>query len=220
MNLHLLIDYYTPPSEPRKKELDECYLDNIKNSNFTKVHVFTNDPVPEKNDRVVINALDKRLDYHDYFEYAKNNIPEGDIVVLSNSDMFFDDTISKASNYDLNKHVLTLTRWASENHPDPLDDGHVIFNNQFIRYKIDYCSQDVWIFKNPLNNFESTDCKFKMGIMGCDNKIAYSFTEMGYVPLNPSLDIITYHHHATGDATRTYERKWLPRPHLFVPTLF
>lgn len=220
MATHLLIDYYVSPNPDRKLELDLCYKDNIKNPSFDKIHVFTNDEVPESNEKVVINSYEKRLTYRDYFEYAKNNIPKDDIIVLSNSDMFFDSTITKVSNYDLDKHVLTLTRWSSENHYDPTDDGHSIINNQFIPFKLDYCSQDVWVFKNPLKNIEKSNCDFTLGVLGCDNKIAYAFSEMGYIPLNPSVDILTYHNHATGNATRTYERVWLPRPYLFVPTVF
>lgn len=220
MATHLLIDYYISFNKDRKAELDTCYLDNIKNPSFDKIHVFTNDEVPQLNDKVIINPYEKRLTYREYFEYAKANIPEGDTVVLSNSDMYFDATITKAPEYDLDKHVLTLTRWASQDHYNPTDDGHAVVDGKFILYKIDDRSQDVWVFKNPLKNLEKANCDFTLGVLGCDNKIAYAFAEMGYIPLNPSIDIITYHNHATGNATRHYERVWLPRPYLFVPTFF
>ena len=217
MNIHLLIDYYIPSMEERQKELDYCYIDNINNPNFNKVHIFYQDTPPKVNDRVILVPLDGRNTYQDYIQYSIDNIPEGDIVVLSNSDIYFDNTIAKVKQFDLDKHVLTLTRWSSHG----TEDGNRLINGEVIYYKNHHCSQDVWIWKNPLNNTPNTDTNFPMGVPGCDNKIAYAFKEMGYLPINPCLDIIIYQYHQTGEASRTYNRATdrLPLPYYFVKAL-
>lgn len=215
MNIHLLIDYYIPSMKERQKELDFCYIDNINNPNFDKVHIFHEDVPPQINDRVILNKLTSRNTYFNYFKYAKNNIPKGDIIVLANSDIYFDDSISKTKQFDLDKYILALTRWSSNG----TEDGNRIENGNIVYYKNHYCSQDVWIWKNPLNLFEQVDCKFGMGVLGCDNKIAHSFSEMKYEVINPCLDIIAYHYHQTGDLSRTYKRVWLPPPYKSIHAL-
>jgi len=210
--IHLLIDYYkfSLHNPDRQQELDTCFYDNINNSNFFKVHIFSDDELPYTSERVIHNKLGKRLTYVDYFEYAKNNIPKGDIVVLSNSDIYFDDTISKVNNIDLTSTILALTRWCPYH-------GHKIVDNQIELYHNHDKSQDVWVWKNVLQNYEDKDCNFTLGKLGCDNKIAYLFTQIGYKVINPSLEIITYHLHKE-DETRTYGKDRISEPYLFIPT--
>jgi hypothetical protein len=121
MKIHLLVDYYkfSLPNPNRQQELDTCFYDNINNENFYKIHVFSDDELPFINNKIIHNKPNKRLTYKDYFNYAKHNIPENDIVVLANSDIYFDDTISKINNLNLASTVLALTRWCP-------DHGHRI----------------------------------------------------------------------------------------------
>jgi len=198
--IHLLIDYYIPSMKERQEELDFCYTDNINNENFDKVHVFCQDTPPSTNDRTILIYPNKRNTYFDYFEYASSNIPKDDIIVLANSDMYFDDSISKITQFDLDTHVLTLTRWSSNGG----EDGNRLVDGKIVLYRNHAQSQDVWIWKNPLKNLTPQHASFKMGLPGCDNKIAYSFLQMGYKPINPCYEIITYHNHQTGNASRTY----------------
>lgn len=210
MYIHLLIDYYKfNGNKDRQIELDTCFYDNINNESFHKVHVFSSDELPYNSSRVIHNHTESRLTYKDYFKYAEENISKDDIVVLANSDIYFDDSINKVFNLDLSKTVLALTRWC------PLH-GHKIVDNQIEIYPNHSKSQDVWIWKNPLLKYQDKDCEFTLGKLGCDNKIAYVFEEMGYNVINPSLEIITYHLHKE-DATRVYSPTWLPGPFKFVP---
>jgi len=217
MNIHLLTDYYIPSMEERQKELDFCYIDNLNNPSFDKIHIFYQDTPPKVNDRVILVPLNGRNTYQDYIEYATKNIPQDDIIVLANSDIYFDHSITKIKQFDLDKHVLTLTRWSSHG----TEDGNRLINGNITFYKNHGCSQDVWIWKNPLLNPNQIPTDFYMGKPGCDNKIAYAFKEMGYEPINPCLDIITYHYHQTGEASRTYNRVTdrLPPPYYFVDAL-
>ena len=208
--LHLLIDYYEAHNSNRQQELDTCFYDNINNPNFYKVHIFGNNKLPFTSEKIIHNKSNIRLTYKDYFEYAKNNIPKEDIVVLSNSDIYFDDTISKIIKIDLDSTILALTRWCPYH-------GNKIENDKIVIYPNSDKSQDVWIWKNILKNYEDKDCNFTLGKLGCDNKIAYIFSQMGYKVINPSLEIITYHLHKE-DTDRTYQKEWLPGPYLFIPT--
>lgn len=213
MNLHLLIDYYkfSGLNPDRQVELDTCFTDNVNNKNFYKVHVFSDIELPSTTERVIHNKPGKRLTYKDYFNYASTNIPEDDIVILANSDIYFDDTISKAklicSKFD--NIVLALTRWCPYN-------GHKIENNKVIPYHGAKSSQDTWIWKNKLQGYQNQNIDFPLGKFGCDNSIAHAFLNMGYFVSNPSLEIITYHLHKE-DSDRQYVKTHLPYPHTYVP---
>jgi hypothetical protein len=212
MNLHLLIDYYkfTGPNPNRQVELDTCFIDNINNKNFYKVHVFSDDILPSITKRVIHNKPNKRLTYRDYFDYAADNIPEGDIVVLANSDIYFDDTISKAKLIcsKFNNIVLALTRWCPYK-------GHKVENDEIIPYSGARCCQDTWVWKNKLQNYQDKDTNFLLGTYGCDNSIAHAFLNMGYFVSNPSLEIVTYHLHKE-DSDRQYVTTHLPYSHVYV----
>ena len=212
-NIHLLADYYkfTGSNPNRQIELDTCFTKNINNENFYKTHIFSDIELPSITERVIHNKPGKRLTYRDYFDYASNNIPGGDIVVLANSDVYFDDTISKAklicSKFD--NIILALTRWCPY-------DGHKIENDKVIPHEGANCCQDTWIWKNQLQNYQDKDIDFSLGMFGCDNSIATAFCKMGYFVSNPSLEIVTHHLHKE-DSDRQYARVHLLYPHTYVP---
>ena len=165
-----------------------------------------------------VKHIDKKIEYvikntrptyRDFFEYFNLNYPN-EIVLLSNLDIFFDETISEVKNINLDSNVLALTRYDFKN------NQWVLFNEN----NVAQASQDTWVFKTPLR-LESLDCNFNLGVPGCDNRIAYEFYKSGYNVINNSLKIKTYHKHDSN--YRIWEVKKIspvPPPYLYVkPTL-
>jgi hypothetical protein len=213
MKIHLLTDYYKNPRPERAEELDMCFLENVYSKEFDHIHIFAQSPLPieEVPTNVSIIPIGDRLTYQYYINYATNNIPEGDIVVLSNADIFFDESITKVKDINLSDKVLALTRFCPY-HGHWIDEhGRVTLYHNHNR------SQDVWIWKNTLQMLKG-DYNFKLGTLGCDNKIAYQFTLDGYQVWNPSLSIIVYHKHRERndevDHRLTGPMVWHPRPYL------
>lgn len=212
MKLHLLIDYYKNPHPERAEELDFCFNENINSKEFDHIHIFAQSELPTDQipSNVIINKIKSRLTYYYYFEYAKNNIPDGDIVVLSNSDIFFDESILKVKEIDLTNIVLALTRWCP-------NAGHWFIEDNIVPFIHHECSQDVWIWKNPLKYNDSFN--FNIGVLGCDNKLAYNLDKMGYQIWNPSFSIFAYHKHKERDNNRDYiSPTAIPGPYAFVPS--
>jgi len=214
MKLHLLIDYYKNPYHERAEELDFCFLENTNSKEFDYTHVFKSSPLPEgySSDKTIINEVSTRLTYQYYFDYAKNNIPENDIIVLCNSDIFFDESILLVKELDLSNKVLALTRFC------PYHGHWINEDNIVIPYGNQDRSQDVWVWKNPLN-IKNIDFNFNIGVLGCDNKITYQLHQAGYQVWNPSYSIICYHKHKERDDDRDRQYKpkqWLPGPYMMV----
>jgi len=215
--IHLLIDYYKNPRPERSAEIDFCFNENINTKEFDFIHIFKSSDLPDTEipKNVIINEVNTRLTYQYYFEYAKNNIPSDDIVVLSNSDIFFDESILKTKDIDLSDKVLALTRFC------PYLGHWTNDNNILIPYHSHDRSQDVWVWKNPLK-YTGDDFNFGIGIIGCDNKLAFQLHKHGYQVWNPSFSIITYHKHAerNDSSDQGPANKRLPGTYMFVNACF
>lgn len=213
MQIHLLIDYYTNPREERASELNFCFFENINNKCFDHVHIFAQSELPISilPDNVTVTRITQRLTYQYYIEYAKTNIPQGDVVVLSNADIFFDESIAKVNDVDLSNKVLALTRFC------PFHGHWVDEQDNVIPYHNHDRSQDVWIWSNPLREGQG-DFNFNIGTLGCDNKVAYQFALLGYQVWNPSYSIIAYHKHVDrndeADHYNNAPKIWHSRPYL------
>ena len=176
---NLLINYFK--SEQRDSEYIECIERNVNNKFIEKIHILFQGEIPEKfkdNEKIVWVKIDKRPTYHDFFSYANKNI--SGICILSNSDIYFDDSISKIDNYISDKKVLALSRWDVNHKRDRVFHLHCD-------------SQDVWVFNTPIN-IGGMEIGFTLGIPGCDNRIAYEISR-NYDVINPSEKIYCNHLH-------------------------
>jgi hypothetical protein len=209
--IHLLIDYYKNPHPERAAEIDFCFNENINSKEFDQIYIFAQSELPTNNlpSSVVVNNISSRLTYEYYFNYAKTNIPEGDIIVLSNSDIFFDESILKVKEINLDNKVLALTRWCPYL-------GHWFRNDELVPLHNHPRSQDVWVWKNPLKYDDSFN--FHIGTFGCDNRLAFYLDKMGYQVWNPSYSIFAYHKHKERDDNRDLlgGRRFQPGPYMFV----
>jgi hypothetical protein len=209
--IHLLIDYYKNPRPERAEELDFCFLENINSKEFDYIHIFAQSELPIKEipDNVKIINISNRLTYQYYIDYARNNIPKGDIIVLSNADIFFDESILRVKEIDLSNKVLALTRFC------PYHGHWVDGQGQITPYHNHNRSQDVWVWENSLN---ITSANFNIGVLGCDNKIAFELHKAGYQIWNPSFSIVCYHKHKErNDELDHYSHSpkiWLSGPYL------
>lgn len=126
-------------------------------------------------------AIEGRPTYNDFFALMN----QGEVSVLSNLDIYFDETLKLKT--PAAKQCFALTRW------NVGERDEIIFFNRAD-------SQDSWIFTNPPKKL--IDADFTLGVAGCDNKIAFLLDQDGYNVMNPSATIKTFHLH-NGDY-RTY----------------
>lgn len=149
-----------------------------------------------------------RLTYDDLFSHAARSFP-GEICVVANSDISFDDSLRLAVPLVRENALVTLSRWESE--AGPVMGGHVADEDHG---KLFSQSQDTWIFvAGGLPRFR-TD--FQLGILTCETRLAYEAAAAGVTVLNPALSVRSWHHHASNDRTYrlgdSYEGpRYLPR---------
>lgn len=143
-----------------------------------------------------------RVTYDKFFKKINDVTKDDDINIIANADIYFDETIKLAEKIQKDQCYI-LCRW------DIMKEGGAVFYNM-------PDSQDVWIFRGKVK--ENIDGNFPLGMMGCDNAIAYRIQQAGYTVLSPSPQIKAYHLHLSD--IRNYsnqkrnEKTVVPPPYL------
>lgn len=140
-----------------------------------------------KSQRVILQYVTKRPTYGFVFSLADELFPKGRIII-SNGDIYFNETLGMLEDYDLKGKFLALTRWhVTENgglRKDYAPDG-----------KPGIGSQDAWIYETPLPPFERLD--IELGAVWCDSCLMYQAHKAGLEVINPCLTIQCCHLHLT-----------------------
>ena len=207
-NIVLITEYFVHKNPIRFNEIKNSIDKNNKNKYINKIFLL-NENKDDKyysynnNTNKIINVpLNKRSTFKNTFELA-NKLPNGTIVIISNNDISFDDSLKKLYNINLDNTVICLGRRNSHN------------ENILDFWTKKGLSQDSWIFRTPIKIPEETD--FYFGTSGCDHNIAYLLDSIGYNLINIPWDIKAYHNHKSED------RKWVKKPknfkHKSVPVM-
>jgi hypothetical protein len=183
----LLTEFFTFSNESRNDEIRFVLDKNVKSGLFDEIVLLS-----EKDQGPLSTVITgKRITYKYAFEYANENFEPGTLIVISNADIYFDESL-KSLSLDANTCVA-LTRY----NDGVLDPGLS-------------CTQDSWMFLVPIKI--PPKCDFYFGVMGCDNYIARLLKNEGYRVMNPALDVKSHHVHTT--QYRTYVPKPIkPRDH-------
>lgn len=173
----LLQPWYMSTNKARQKELETCLERNLANQHIDKVVLYCEHDCEVEHSKLIKVMINRRAMYNDMLN-GKG------IVVLANTDIYFDDTIQLAKGIKENE-CYALSRW------DVKGNKIVPFHGTD--------TQDVWIFNNP--NLKVGD--YGMGMAGCDNRIAKEILDAGYKITNPCMSIKALHLHESG--YRTYD---------------
>jgi len=203
-DIMLITTYYISSNENRNKEVQKCLIKNCDNKYIKKIYLlndkiynlsFLSKSYLNKIEQVIITTKENSnyiLHYKDAFEFINKNL-KNKTCILSNSDIYFDDTLSKITSKLINNNVYALLRYDEDEygnknifmrHNEPRDD-----------------TQDCWIFKSPLK-IDLSKINFSFRTLGCDSILAKHIYDTGIQISNPSLDIVTTHVHKTD--YRTY----------------
>jgi hypothetical protein len=185
---------YESPNAERQAELDRCREINAGLKAFAEV--------------VLVDGAAKRWTFGDFFRLAAERHP-GEICVLANSDIAFDESILLAAPLAEQGMLVALSRW--DNASSPSMEGRVAGEGwHFFSH-----SQDVWVFRAGGLPRLSTD--FQLGVPQCESRLAYEAAAAGVIVVNPALSIRCSHHHAS--AVRSWRRKDGYRGPLLFPRL-
>lgn len=182
----LLTEFYVPKDKIRERDFEHCLNYNVANPYISKIILYTNevDTPRIKSPKIEIIRNNIRPTYQTFFDKSCE-VPNDSIWILANSDITIEhEDLIHIHSINMDQKFLCLNRHEA--------DGK-IFNVPY--------SQDVWIWKGhcPIK-----DADMKLGVPGCDNKIAYLALMAGLMPRNPSLQIKCYHYHSMNDRNITH----------------
>lgn len=176
--INLFINYYKTENKARRKEIDNTLILNIENPLIDKIFLLIENKeyFYKKSPKIEYVYISKRPTYQVFFEIVNRYTKENNINIISNSDIYFDDSLNKIN--------------ISENECFALSRDDILKNG----LKFGNDSQDCWIFRDKIKKVKTDIC---LGVWGCDNAIANILNNLGYSISNPSLSIKCFHNHKT-----------------------
>lgn len=212
MGVHLIVGVWVSESVKRMQTLMDCLDANLKNPQISSAQLVIQQPVegfmaavskPENQgirwlaDRLVhskvkLVQLGERPTFAKLFELA-NDEGKGGVVAISSSDVIFDDSLNELDMMDLTKTLICLSPNGGKGGFPP------------------EVSQAAWIFEAPLPSFV---CDWTLGLLGSDNKLAWSAWKAGLTVINPCLSVRAEQRPAPSDAP-----DWPLNPRLDGPYL-
>lgn len=193
----LITSLYNETNEKRMHEYMTCLENNLNHNCINKIHILYDTSKDDDTNRllqylqsklVTITYITKRPTFGYCFNLI-NSLYAKSKIIISNADIYFNNTLCKLDNYDLTNKFLALTRW------DVQKDGSIILKHRTIGNQSVPAShaQDSWIFQAPIRKFNQDN--FELGTNGCDNYIAFQADASSLITLNPSLTIQACHLH-------------------------
>jgi hypothetical protein len=206
--IHVFTQFFIHSDKNRNKELIECLLENFNNPSIDKIHLLTERiysyqemgfvNIDNIQNKIIQTNIGKRLKFQHVFEYIRTNSLKG-YMILVNSDIFFDSTISnlKLSCLHEEKTMFALLRYEYNRNNQAASS---LFGPRFD-------SQDTWIFHSEtiIKHNQEKAFNFEFGKPGCDNKLIYLLKIIGYEVINDPSFIKTYHNHSS--QVRNYSNK-------------
>ncbi len=206
----LITVLYNESNPERCAEYIACMEKNLQHPCIDSIHIVYDTAKDDeingllnyvKSKKVAITYTHGRPTYEFCFNVVNQQYPHANII-LSNADIYFNETLNLLQNYNLANKFLALTRW------DVKSDGSLELFKQFTKEgtfndTASYLSMDVWIFKAPIKQFKNA--QFQMGTWACDGYIAYQAYISGLEVLNPCLSIQCCHLHLSKI------RHWIPQ---------
>lgn len=185
MRIILVTPYFKAASSERQKELDECLSRNASCQYVNEIVLLIDDGhVPSiSSAKLSLVHLDHRPTYRDWVDLALGY--RNCIVVLANSDIYFDDSINNlATILQEPGNLVALTRYEK-------------VGNQLIPHPNPQWSQDVWAISSEslVNKTLLNSLNMPLGVPRCDNKIVYLFKMHGWDVYNPYQFVSTTHLH-------------------------
>jgi hypothetical protein len=202
----LIQQYYKPAQGRRHRELKTCLEKNLASPYIDRILLLNEKEETDlpASDKLTSIVLGHRMTYYDAFTAAKDRVPAGDFVIVSNSDIWFESSLSHLWRIPLRTQslFLALLRWE-----DTMSGAPHLFGPRAD-------SQDTWIVARDALTFPlvKADLDYPFGQSGCDNAIALDMMRNKLLVVNPAYTIKTMHLHRSN--IRTYDPKnILYRPH-------
>ncbi len=205
--LHLITMLYNETNPRRIQEYKTCLENNLRHSSIASIHVLYDTLKDDgrnemlaylKTRNVSISYIRGRPSFISCFELANAMFPASK-VMLTNADIYFNDTLKILESYSLQDKFLAITR------KEVGADGRLSYMRGNAYRGREEGSADTWIFQTPIPLFERQD--ILLGTVFCEIELNYQVDKLGLAVINPYFTIDCLHVHLTP------QRHWTMRPY-------
>ena len=219
-NIVLVTSVYKAHSAIRQRNLNTILKSNCDNAYITQIHLLcdpefdasilqnvcefpacqkkvflhhvTHDPSKDR-----YNLQRKSYLYSEFLEFINVELA-GSLVLLSNSDILFDESLEYAvpHYFDSNPLIFCLSRY---NYHCPNTECHHDFCLPSLCIKSHGKSFDSFIFRSPVPKSLVLEANHPQDIIGAENRLMALFSKHNYTVVNPCKSIITMHKHCVRD---------------------
>lgn len=209
--LKLITVLYNETNLQRIQEYKTCLQNNLEHPSIDHIHVFYDTSRDDGNNylleylkqqKITISLIQGRPSFIYCFRFANDIFPNRK-VMLSNADIFFNNTLEILENYNLSGKFLAITR------KEVAADGSLSYMRSKAYVGRREGSQDVWIFNTPIPVFKRDD--IKLGTLHCEGEVAFQMMQLGLQVINPFFSIDCLHLHLSG--IRHYADRPIPWPY-------
>jgi hypothetical protein len=214
MGVNLFYNYYAPNNPLRASEVLSCLAVAIGDREIDAIFLIGSrfhGKIDSQKIRYVQGS--DRPTFAEYFDHCSAYTGENDVNIFLNSDCFLDPRTSKKVNEIRNNEAYCITRHELKQLV-PLKIDHQKTNEELRLRR--YCMQDAWILRGKPR--EGMWLDFQPGKPGCDNRIAYELSKVGYRIGDPFYNIRLIHSHSSGERTWT-ESERIPPPYAYPPRI-
>ena len=206
--IYLFQQFFIPEDKVRYEEVKECLRRNVNLHQIDRIYllnerIYTKEEMGIDSNKIVQINIGERLTYDHFVRFS---MKLKCYAVLSNSDIFLDETIENIRKGLLSsvKSVQCLRRYEYRGEEDL---------SKCKLYKNFNSSQDTWIFHTSQIDKNCSGINISLGLAGCDNKFAEFLREKSYIILNNYKNIKTYHNHSNEKRKHTSQ---LPGPFTYI----
>ena len=182
--MNLLVNYFKSKSENRNREYLFALNKNIENEYIKRIFLFVEELSHcegIESEKVTFVEMDSRPTFQDIINYTNKEL-KGETCIISNTDIFMDDTLRHVENNNIQGLFFLLTRW------DVKPDGTIEFYDKNNKG----WTQDTYIYQSPIG---IKNANFFVGLPGQENRLAFLAHESGLNVINPSLLVVIKHFH-------------------------
>jgi len=188
--IHIITQFFLPSDSIRRDEIQTCIRRNAACSDVANIHLLNEKIYDLGIDSRKITQINigKRLQFSDVFQYIRSSGINGFCIFL-NADIYVTPEMLRNlrhSEMQLNKTCVSLLRY------DYIRGTTRIFGPRFD-------SQDTWILHTNFMVSPHADSlfSFEFGKPGCDNKLIYAMSILGYKIINDPIKLVTVHMHSS-----------------------
>ena len=163
--IHFITQFFIPANAERYAEIKlalRLNVDHVDTITLLNERIYSDEELGISSSKITQHVIGNRLRFSDVWARRLHGY-----TVLANADIYLDETITRIRTSDLHmrRSMYALLRYES----------NVIFGPRTD-------SQDTWILhsNSSLTDKEISAFRFELGRPGCDNKVCYLFSILGF----------------------------------------